>query len=126
MEIQTRRNVLKVAPLAVLAPTLAIASNEGPTPVQRKFAEWAAMFDHLNNADVSHLTDDEFDAETDKLYAIERELMDIPCQTALDALCKVTARSSFGVYVCERHQFELRMWEEVKQFLGVDFRTCWA
>lgn len=114
-----RRDLLKAAPaLALVGAAPEVASAHSDTPVMALFREWKAAQDAEDAAYADSLSDEETGRFGDIRATAEKRLMDQPCQTATDFICKVIAHTAFGVFCLPDPDDRPEFWAEARVLIG--------
>jgi hypothetical protein len=102
-QLVARRAVLQgalLAPLASCAAMPALGAVPEETPIQRLFAEWAALWSHFNTTgDRLTWTDQEWDDNYARLEPIEDLIEAEPATSLADLALKHAALTSLGAVV---------------------------
>lgn len=112
-----RRDLLKVAPVALLASgnaAEAAALALGGTPIARLYAEWVAQRGRWLG--MVRADDPGEDAEFQKLSAIEDAMMGLPSQNAKDMATKLLVGHGFGDQSCL--DFDGPVWAEARALVS--------
>ena len=112
-----RRQLLKLAPVALAAgavPAFAVAEE---TPVMRAYRAWEAENARVNAA--GDVDDDTFERMVNDRWEVEKRLAQVPAENVKDVILKIVAWTRFGECDLEAdHPLLETLWAEARALIG--------
>ncbi|WP_424990646.1 hypothetical protein [Fluviibacterium sp. S390] len=87
----SRRTLLTAVPASGVALALPTDAQTA-TPIQRLYEQWLVLWDEVENLSA----DDQIDRATDRLIALENQMIELPSQCTADLAAKIAAYTRWG------------------------------